>query len=42
MMGYAIGFELIKGYRRTNTLSVLESLKIPSKKILDDNHFLHE
>ncbi|MBS4221331.1 DUF2268 domain-containing protein [Lederbergia citrea] len=42
MMGYSMGYELAKGYIKNNQLTIIDSLKIPSEKLLVNNKFISE
>ncbi|MBS4193646.1 DUF2268 domain-containing protein [Lederbergia citri] len=39
MLGYAVGFELAKGYVRRNKITIHDTFMIPSKKVLTNNEF---
>ncbi|MCJ7840367.1 DUF2268 domain-containing protein [Lederbergia sp. NSJ-179] len=41
MMGYAVGYEIAKGYIKENKITILETFSLPSEKVLEKNQFLH-
>ncbi|MCJ8005995.1 DUF2268 domain-containing protein [Lederbergia wuyishanensis] len=40
MLGYAIGFEMAKGYVRRNKITIHDTFSMPSEKVLSNNEFL--
>src|SRR5690606_15167426 len=40
MLGYAVGFELVKGYVKNNKITMLDSFEMKSEEFLRNNHFL--
>ncbi|KRG15952.1 hypothetical protein ACA30_03475 [Virgibacillus soli] len=40
MMGYAIGYEMARGYIRNNKITMNETFSIPSDQLLENNTFL--
>lgn len=42
MMGYAIGYELVKGYIQNHRLSLKETLRMPSTQFLKGSRFLNK
>lgn len=40
LMGYSIGYELVKGYKEKNTLSIKDTFQMPSEEMLNNNGFI--